>query len=180
MRPGKVKMQPTYAHLTTLPVPQLSTRRDLARWLGLSDNYLDWFAGLDRRYSSRIDPKLNHYRYEFRDRSGGNPRLLEKPKSHLKSFQKEILANILNRVPIHANAHGFCRHRSCRTSVKPHVGCDVLLRMDLQDFFISITRARVEGVFRMIGYPESVASSLAGICTHRTVQGIRPTQSTAP
>ena len=167
--PGKTKMQPPPAHLTTLPLPQLPTRRNLARWLNLSDDDLDWFSGLDRRYSSRIDSRLNHYHYEWRERRGGFPRLLEKPKPHLKSLQRTILANILNKVPVHDNAHGFRRHRSCRTSVLPHVGRDVLLRMDLQDFFISIARARVEGVFRMIGYPEGVASSLAGICTHRTV-----------
>jgi hypothetical protein len=168
IRPGEQKMQAKPAHLTTLPVPQLSTCRDLARWLGLSDNDLDWFAGLGRRYSSRVDPRLNHYSYEWRERRHGYPRLVEKPKSRLKSLQREILATILNRVPVHDNAHGFRRHRSCRSSAVPHAGSEVVLRMDLKDFFISITRARVEGVFRMIGYPESVASRLAGICTHRT------------
>jgi len=171
VRPGKAALQPTPGHLIILPLPQIPTRRELALWLGLSNDDLDWFAGLDRRYSSRIDSKLNHYHYEWRDRRHGFPRLLEKPKSHLKSLQKNILKNILNRVPVHDNAHGFRRHRSCLTSVVPHVGRDVLLRMDLQDFFVSVSRARVEGVFRMIGYPQGVASCLAGLCTHRTVLG---------
>jgi hypothetical protein len=37
--------------------------------------------------------------------------------------------------------------------------------MDLENFFPSIGRARVEGVFRTSGYPEEVAQKLAGLCT---------------
>ena len=38
--------------------------------------------------------------------------------------------------------------------------------MDLQDFFPSITGARIQTIFRMLGYPESVADLLGGICTN--------------
>lgn len=168
LRRGRAAMQPMPEHLTTLPVPRLPTRRDLADWLGLSEPELDWFAGIDRRYVSDQGDKLNHYRYEWRQRRGGPPRLLEKPKSRLKALQRKIQRGILHRVPLHDNAHGFRRHRSCLSGALPHVAKDVLLRMDLQDFFNTVSRARVEGVFRMIGYPERVASSLAGLCTHRT------------
>lgn len=169
IQPGAARMQPLPDHLAVLPLPQLATRRDLALWLGLSDDDLDWFAGIERRSGSRPDPKTNHYSYQWRDRSAGFPRLLEIPKSRLKSLQKSILGNILNRVPVHDNAHGFRRRRSCRTGAEAHIGRGVLLSMDLQDFFLAVTRARVEGIFRMIGYPQGVASCLAGICTHRTV-----------
>jgi RNA-directed DNA polymerase len=38
--------------------------------------------------------------------------------------------------------------------------------MDLSDFFPSITGARIQTVFRVAGYPESVADLLGGICTN--------------
>jgi RNA-directed DNA polymerase len=48
----------------------------------------------------------------------------------------------------------------------PHVGKRVVLKMDLQDFFPSMTGARIQTIFRMMGYPESVADLLGGICTN--------------
>jgi RNA-directed DNA polymerase len=42
----------------------------------------------------------------------------------------------------------------------------VVLRMDLRDFFPSIRFARVQAFFRTAGYPDMVASALAGICTN--------------
>jgi hypothetical protein len=42
----------------------------------------------------------------------------------------------------------------------------VILRMDLRDFFPSIPRARIQAIFRTIGYPETVADRLGGICTN--------------
>ena len=46
---------------------------------------------------------------------------------------------------------------------KPHLGRRIVLKMDLQDFFPSITGARIQTVFRTMGYPESVADLLGGI-----------------
>ena len=38
--------------------------------------------------------------------------------------------------------------------------------MDLHNFFPSFGAARIEGVFRTLGYPETVADLLGGICTN--------------
>lgn len=161
-------MQAMVSGLVTLPVPRIPTAHDLAMWLGLSDKELEWFSGINRRHDPKQNPKLHHYHYEWQPRTHGHQRLLEKPKPSLKAIQKSILSEILNRVPIHASAHGFCRGRSCRTSVMSHLGQDMLLRMDFKNFFPSISRARVQAVFRSLGYPSSVSKILAGLCTHRT------------
>jgi hypothetical protein len=42
----------------------------------------------------------------------------------------------------------------------------VVLKMDLRDFFPSIPSARIQAVFRTMGYPEPVADRLGGICTN--------------
>jgi hypothetical protein len=38
--------------------------------------------------------------------------------------------------------------------------------MDLRDFFPSISGARIQTLFRTVGYPESVADLLGGVCTN--------------
>src|SRR5258708_38772547 len=40
--------------------------------------------------------------------------------------------------------------------------------MDLQDFFPSFRAARIQTFFRTLGYPESIADLLGGICTNAT------------
>jgi hypothetical protein len=98
--------------------------------------------------------------------------LIEAPKARLKKMQRRILAEILERIPAHAAAHGFVKGRSIQTFVAPHTGQRVVLRMDLRDFFPSIAGVRIQALFRTMGYPEAVADLLGGICTNATPQGI--------
>jgi hypothetical protein len=91
--------------------------------------------------------------------------LIEAPKPRLKALQRRILTGILQRVPSHPSAHGFIKERSIQSFVAPHIGRRVVLRMDLRDFFPSLSGARIQAVFRTFGYPESVADLLGGLCT---------------
>jgi retron-type reverse transcriptase len=95
----------------------------------------------------------------------GDSRLIEAPKDRLKQLQRKILVGILEQIPPHPAVHGFLKGHSIRTFVAPHVGKGVVLKMDLEDFFPSISGARVQALFRTMGYPESVADLLGGICT---------------
>jgi RNA-directed DNA polymerase len=177
IQPGASRMRRPPDNLVTLPLPRLTTLRELACWLGLSDEELDWFTGARRRYVAHPDPARHHYRYRWRPRRNAAPRLIEEPKARLKSLQRDILHGILDRIPPHDAAHGFRRHRSCRSAALPHVGSRLLLRMDLEDFFLSINRGRVAGIFRLIGYPETVAVALSGLCTHRSAAGLGDAES---
>ena len=159
-------MGPRPEGLITFPLPQLATWKDLRLWLGLSDSELAWFADREGRQNRVREAKLHHYRYRWLDKPSGGRRLLEIPKVRLKTLQRQILHELLDRVPAHPAAHGFRRHRSCLSYVSPHVGQAVLLRMDLQDFFHSVPVARIGAMFRRLGYPASIARTLQGLCTH--------------
>src|SRR5581483_2237421 len=96
----------------------------------------------------------------------------EAPKQHLRAIQRRILREILAHIPAHAAAHGFVQGRSIRTFAAPHLGKAVVLSMDLADFFPSFTRARVQALFRLAGYPEAVADCLGGLCATATPRAI--------
>ena len=153
----------------TWDVPAIVTSGDLADWLVLYPGELDWFADL-KELATR--PKLRHYRYRAIDKGGDSIRLIEAPKPRLKWIQQRILAGILDKIPPHPAAHGFVRGRSVKTFVAPHVGQRVVLRMDIRDFFPSIGGARVQTVFRTLGYPEKVADLLGGIATNATPRDV--------
>ena len=92
--------------------------------------------------------------------------MIEAPKPRLREIQRRLLDEVLAPIPLHDAAHGYCPGRSARTFAGPHVGRDVVLRMDLRDFFPSITAGRVRALFRTAGYPDEVANLLTGLCTN--------------
>lgn len=149
-------------------VPAITTTGDLADWLGLNVSELDWFADLKGLGYKKDVPRLRHYHYRILAKESGNIRLIEAPKTRLKELQQKILREVLEKIPVHDAAHGFRKGRSIKTFVAPHVGQRVVLRMDLQDFFPSLSSARVQTFFRTAGYPEDVADLLGGICTNAT------------
>lgn len=147
-------------------VPAIESVGALADWFQITPDELLWFADLKGLlYKSKSAPLL-HYHYRVLGKPSGAIRLIEAPKSRLKALQRLILAHILDKIPPHSAAHGFIKGRSVKTFIAPHVGQRVVLKMDLQDFFPSITGPRVQTIFRAIGYPESVADLLGGICTN--------------
>ncbi len=148
-------------------LPPIRTAGELADWLAIGPAELDWFA--DRRGLQFRQPheRLRHYHFRPLAKRLGQLRLIEAPKPRLKQLQRRILAGILDHVPPHAAAHGFCPGRSIRSFAAPHAGQRVVVRIDLADFFPSIALARVEALFRTAGYPEEVADLLAGLCCNR-------------
>ena len=147
------------------PQVQLETVRDLADWLRLDPEHLLWFADLRDRIGAGNIPLLNHYNVHVTAKAYGAIRLVEAPKQLLKKFQRQILREILMPVPLDPAVHGFCKGRSILSFASPHAGREAVLRLDLQDFFPSISGARVQALFRTLGYPEPVADLLGGLCT---------------
>ena len=159
-------MAPRAGALAACALPALPTPGDLAEWLGVSVGRLDWYA--DRRGMNRVaEGNLCHYRYKWIPKRHGGHRLVESPKPGLCEIQRKILHEILDPVSVHGAAHGFRRDHSCLTYVGPHIGRQVVMRMDLRDFFGSIPAQRVNALFRKLGYPEATAAALTGLCTNR-------------
>jgi len=148
------------------PVTAISTPAELARILELSAGELDWFSDCQSRERATIPEPLRHYRYHWVAKASGSLRLIEAPKPRLKQIQRKLLADVVQRIPPHESAHGFRAGRSIATFVAPHVGQTIVLKMDLRDFFVSITSARIISLFLTAGYPEAVARLLTGLCTN--------------
>ena len=129
---------------------------------------LEWFADLRGFEAKPRRETLRHYRYRPVAKRFGKIRLIEAPKPRLKLLQQQIHSFLLSEIPTHDAAHGFCRGRSIRTFAAPHVDQQVVLKIDLADFFPSISLARVQALFRAVGYPEAVADVLAGLCSNVT------------
>jgi hypothetical protein len=153
-------------------VPAIESVGELAEWLSLSGDELEWFADLRGLGNKLGNGRLQHYHYRVNPKRSGGVRLIEMPKPRMKELQRRILAGILEAIPVHAAVHGFVKGRSIVSFAAPHAGRAVLLRLDLQDFFPGFPAARVQALFRTLGYPEGVADRLGGICTNAVPLGV--------
>ena len=95
--------------------------------------------------------------YQWKAKRSGGGRLIESPKPLLKGIQTRILRDILDRVPLHAAAHGFAKGRSIASNAKPHCGQAVVVKWDLADFYPSVRFNRVVAIFRSLGYSREAA-----------------------
>jgi len=151
--------------LEQLGLPVLAGPDDIACWLSLSAGELAWLTG--RFWEGPSAPRVaaSHYRYRWITKRRGGRRLIEAPKPRLKRVQQQILTEILGRIPPHVAAQGFVVGRSIQTNARPHVGQKVLLKLDLENFYPSVTYPRVTSIFRSLGYSREAAIWLARLVT---------------
>jgi hypothetical protein len=140
-------------------LPMLEFPEALAKALGMPISKLRWFA-----FHREVDTGTHYHRWEIPKRDGGK-RTITSPKKELKEAQRWVLANVVERLPVHGAAHGFIAGRSILTNALAHRGADVVVKMDIQDFFPSVTWPRVKGLLRKGGLPESTATLLALMAT---------------
>jgi RNA-directed DNA polymerase len=140
-------------------LPPLDSPGQLAEALGLTIPQLRWLA-FHRDAATRV-----HYRRFTIPKRDGTERAIWAPMPRLKQAQHWILWNIAERLPVHGAAHGFLPGRSILSNASAHRDPKVVVRVDLKDFFPTVTLRRVKGLFRKAGYREHVATLLALICT---------------
>ena len=177
-QPAMAVPLPAFKHLA---LASLTCTAELATWLGVDPANLVWFADEHRHLRRAAAPRLRHYYYAWIRKRSGAYRLLEAPRPRLKAIQRQILRGIIDLVPPHEATHGFRRHRSVLTNASLHTNRDVVLRIDLADFFAAVTEARVGAIFRSLGYPDTVARTLAALCCTPTpieVLAARPLRQT--
>jgi RNA-directed DNA polymerase len=105
-----------------------------------------------------------HYRsFKIKKRSGGN-RDIDVPFPALLECQYWIYENILSKIKLNYCAHGFAKKKSIVTNAKIHLNQSELLKIDLEEFFPSISKNRIIAMFYRFGYPSEVAFSLASFC----------------
>jgi len=153
------------------PIPQLATVGDVSSWLGVPAERLPFYAE-PWRHRRAQDTALAPYRYRWVPKRHGRARLLEIPRPRLRAMQRRILDELLRWMPVHEACHGFVGGRGVKSFAAQHARREVVLALDLQDFFVSVPRGRVFRVFRALGYPEQVSRILAGLCTTRPPRSV--------
>ena len=140
-------------------LPVFKNPQALASALGLTIPRLKGLC-----YQADVATCVPYTHFTITKRSGAD-RQIWAPIPMLKTVQRFILSEILNNLPIHGSSHGFIQGKSVLTNAKPHSDSRILIKLDIKDFFPTVSFRRVKGVFRQAGYQEQIATLLALLCT---------------
>jgi len=99
-------------------------------------------------------------------KKSGGFREIDAPSKQMKLIQQWILNKILYKISIGDYVHGFVPKRSILTNASNHVNQNLVLGIDIKDFFPSVDIKRVTEIFLCVGYTQKTASFLAELCTY--------------
>ena len=157
--PDKFDIDRREERLTANGLPEFKTPEELAKALGLTLPRLRWMT-----FHRDVDTGSHYRRWQIPKRDG-SMRTITAPKRELKTAQRWVLRNVAEKLPVHGAAHGFMAARSIVSNAKVHAGAHVLLKVDVKDFFPTVTWKRVKGLYRKAGYSEQIATLLALLAT---------------
>lgn len=136
-------------------LPVIFDSEHLAALLGRTSHFVTKAAAAPNYY----------YRHFTLPKRSGGIRDINAPYPSLKECQQWIVQNILQRLPVSPFAMAYVQDRSILNHAQSHIGKDRgLLIIDLKDFFPSISKRRVIGLFRSFGYNNEVAITLGSLC----------------
>ncbi len=147
--------------LKALNLPVISSDKDLAIFLGIEYSKLRFLI-----YHRDVVETDHYTRYKIPKRSGGD-RLIAAPKPLLKAAQRTILDKILSILPVSEHAHGFLKGKSVITGANNHPKQPgLVINMDLEDFFPTVTFERVRGLMDSYGYSGHISTLISMLCTY--------------
>ncbi|MEC7564927.1 MAG: reverse transcriptase family protein [Planctomycetota bacterium] len=126
----------------------LATHRNVSRPPKRLDCLYGYFPGVGSALS-RHTPQYKTV--EISKRSGGK-RILHIPDRETKKLQRTMLNNLLNRLPVHSSVTGFRQGKSIVDNAAPHVGREVIVKLDIKEFFPSTSVERVQNAFQGAGF----------------------------
>lgn len=145
--------------LSRAGLPVLESFVDVATALEIEPERLQWLCY--HRESTRTD----HYtRFQIPKRSGGT-RLITSPKPAMRQAQAWINESILAQLEPSQAATAFRPGLSIVDNAQRHLGAQIIVKVDLKDFFPSITFPRVRSFFTSLGYNSGVSTVLALLTT---------------
>jgi RNA-directed DNA polymerase len=142
-------------------LPPIFTLRHLAHETNVSYSYL-------RTVASRLDGdpyKVFTIAKTVREPKKRAFRVICVPDTELMKAQRWINAHILSYAVPHSASHAYAKGGSIIDAARPHCAKPWLIKLDVQQFFESLSEIRVYRVFRTLGYQALVSFELARLCT---------------
>lgn len=131
-------------------------------------DHLALLLGIDSMYLYAMsNGSKSFYRTFYINKRNGKPREICEPLPDLKHVQHWILHELLENIHCSKYAKAYISGRSIKSNARFHRKQNVMISIDIKDFFPSIKLGRVLNVFIGFGYSVPVALMLANLCCLR-------------
>ncbi|MGX7200601.1 reverse transcriptase family protein [Enterococcus nangangensis] len=128
--------------------------------------HLSLLVGIKAEYLYKVsnDSKL-FYRKFLIKKKNGKKRSIHEPFPNLKVVQNWILNNLLYCIEPSQFAKAYIPNVSIRDNVRFHKGQKQVLKLDITNFFESISEKYVYKIFKKVGYTDALSVMLSKLCT---------------
>lgn len=118
--------------------------------------------------SGKLNHMVRHIQEEYHtvtnSKDNGKSRQLSVPSRELRFYQGKIANKILTQLPVSEYATAYRKGSSIRRNAEPHIRKKYLLKLDITNFFGSVSFAQIYGtVFHTI-YSKQVSYLLTSLC----------------
>ncbi len=146
-------------------LPSILSLNHLSKRTGVGYEFLRSFAS--RSPLPGVEDFKPYHKFSIRKRSGGR-RFIHVPHPKLMYVQRWINLHILKKVPAHPASQAFNDDCSINRCAAKHCGSAWLIKVDVADFFDSVSEIQVYRIFKELRYQPLVAFELARLCTVAT------------
>lgn len=121
---------------------------------------------LNKIYTISNNVENNYKIFKIKKRNGKTRTICE-PNQNLKTIQKNILHNVLEQRYTSIYAKAYKKGISLRDNAISHINKDMILKLDIRDFFNSISYMKVYCTcFKEEYFPKSIGTLLTNLCTY--------------
>ena len=110
----------------------------------------------------------NYHQVKISQGFGRKKRVLSVPNSSLKFVQRRILSTILCKLPVSGYATAYCKGKSLIDNASPHVGKEMVMKLDISKFFDNIDDDMVFFALSHLGFSTAATSLLTHLCTYHS------------
>jgi len=121
---------------------------------------------LNTIYSISNNVENNYKIYKIKKKNG-KYRTIYEPNSLLKHIQRQILVKILDNKAVSKYAKAYHKGINLKDNAIPHLNKELILKLDIKDFFENISFIDVyNSCFSIEYFPKSVGMILTYLCTY--------------
>ena len=137
--------------------------------LNLIDGKLSDKEKIRKLYILSNNIERNYKKFEILKRNG-EKRIIYKPNYFLKQVQRNLLNNVLEKMPVSKYATAYLKGKSLIDNAFPHVGKKIILKLDIKDFFNSVSFMDIYNkVFTEEYFSKQVRTVLTFLCTYNEI-----------
>lgn len=135
-----------------------------------STNHLSALVGYNKKYIKRAVLREKYFYREFKiKKRNGKLRSLAEPLPSLKHIQRWILHNILENYGVSQYAKAYVHDKNIKDHVKYHRRQNIVITIDIKNFFGSIKLESIQSIYKSIGYTDLLSNLLGKLCTYNGV-----------